>query len=343
MRNVWVFFVTLLFLIAINSPIYAGIHDVLSDDSYERFMREYQAQHLTEVEVKLLETCAYGTVQDLECFLKSHKHLQLNIFDQNGLTPLTWAIDSRDSQKVQILLNYRPQADPNFGTVVEPSPLWAVIEEYSAYPDEGERELLDTIVRLLVEAGADVNYTAPIEDWGQTPVGLKTASVLDLCSVYRESFGPEGSPGDDIVAFLREHGALYSNEVRAFTKPCPVVHGKKQRITAKFGQRTRFTLYHTGIDVALPVGTPVYAPTDGKVQIAGWHRTWGKWVVIAGHDGRQYRLAHLSRMVVQEGQDVRAGQIVGYSGATGLATGPHLHIGVLQNGLPVDPDALRLF
>jgi murein DD-endopeptidase MepM/ murein hydrolase activator NlpD len=94
---------------------------------------------------------------------------------------------------------------------------------------------------------------------------------------------------------------------------------------------------HPGIDIRGPYGTPVVAGGDGEVVFAGRDPGYGGLVVVA-HPGEIETLyAHLSALYVHAGQTVRRGQPVGAIGATGRATGPHLHYEVRVASVPVDP------
>jgi murein DD-endopeptidase MepM/ murein hydrolase activator NlpD len=95
--------------------------------------------------------------------------------------------------------------------------------------------------------------------------------------------------------------------------------------------------FHTGIDIAIPVGTPVYAAAPGRVIETGTRGGYGLLVVIDHGDGYSTYYAHLSRFLVSEGQFVEAGQAVALSGNTGLSTGPHLHFEIRRYGEPLNP------
>ena len=101
--------------------------------------------------------------------------------------------------------------------------------------------------------------------------------------------------------------------------------------------------FHSGIDLVAGRGTPVGAAASGRVVWAGpMAGGWGKLVIVAHRRGVRSMYAHLSRIDVQVGQDVRAGDQVGLVGSTGDATGPHLHFEVRLRGAAVDPlPALR--
>ncbi len=98
---------------------------------------------------------------------------------------------------------------------------------------------------------------------------------------------------------------------------------------------------HKGLDIAGPYGTAVVAAESGTVIEANnydsWGMSWGYYVLVYHNGTYTTRYAHLSSVAVSKGQTVSAGQIVGYEGATGNVTGPHLHFEVYQNGNRVDP------
>jgi murein DD-endopeptidase MepM/ murein hydrolase activator NlpD len=94
---------------------------------------------------------------------------------------------------------------------------------------------------------------------------------------------------------------------------------------------------HTGIDISAPIGTPVKVTADGVVIHSNWNGGYGRCVIVDHGNGYQTWYAHLSRMDVVEGQEIRQGDVVGQVGATGKATGPHLHYEVRIHATPVNP------
>jgi murein DD-endopeptidase MepM/ murein hydrolase activator NlpD len=91
---------------------------------------------------------------------------------------------------------------------------------------------------------------------------------------------------------------------------------------------TVYPHFHTGIDIAVPWGAPVHAAMAGRVEYAGWENGYGYTVVLLHDGGLRTLYAHLSRTAVRAGQAVAQGATVGLAGATGNATGPHLHFEV---------------
>jgi murein DD-endopeptidase MepM/ murein hydrolase activator NlpD len=94
---------------------------------------------------------------------------------------------------------------------------------------------------------------------------------------------------------------------------------------------------HTGVDYAAPTGTAVRSVGDGVVEAAGWQGGYGNTVVVRHRNGHSTLYGHLSKINVRKGQNVTQGQEVGAVGATGTATGPHLHFEFRVNGVHRDP------
>jgi len=95
--------------------------------------------------------------------------------------------------------------------------------------------------------------------------------------------------------------------------------------------------FHTGIDYSGPVGEPYVAAAAGTVISAGWNGNYGYCILIDHGNGVQTRYAHSSKLLVSAGQTVSKGQTIGLVGATGRATGPHLHFEIIINGDTVNP------
>lgn len=101
---------------------------------------------------------------------------------------------------------------------------------------------------------------------------------------------------------------------------------------------------HRGVDYAAPTGTPIYASGDGRVVTAASHHASGRHIVLQHGSRYQTKYLHLSRIAqgMTPGRRVRQGEIIGYVGATGWATGPHLHYEFLVDGVHKDPRGVKL-
>lgn len=113
------------------------------------------------------------------------------------------------------------------------------------------------------------------------------------------------------------------------------------RISSHFGYRTSPTAgastYHKGVDIAVPSGSYVLASKDGKVETAAYQSAAGNYVCISHGNGLYTYYMHCSKLLVSAGDKVEQGQVIAYSGSTGISTGPHLHFGVYVDGQYVDP------
>jgi murein DD-endopeptidase MepM/ murein hydrolase activator NlpD len=113
------------------------------------------------------------------------------------------------------------------------------------------------------------------------------------------------------------------------------------QLTSGYGMRTHPVLggrrNHAGVDLAAPTGTPVYATADGIVGRADWFSSYGLYISINHGAAMETRYAHLSRLAVAAGDNIKKGDLIGYVGSTGRSTGPHLHYEVRVEGLAVNP------
>jgi murein DD-endopeptidase MepM/ murein hydrolase activator NlpD len=121
---------------------------------------------------------------------------------------------------------------------------------------------------------------------------------------------------------------------------------KYANITSGFGNRRHpvlgYTRAHEGVDYGAPPGTPIWAVGDGQVKSAGWNGGCGKTVILRHRNGYDTVYCHMSAIAVAAGKPVSQKQIIGYVGATGLATGPHLHFAVKRGGAFVNPLQLKI-
>ncbi len=144
---------------------------------------------------------------------------------------------------------------------------------------------------------------------------------------------------EGIVLFLPGATLTEAERARAlgylFNKP---LHG---RFTSSFGiRRDPFTGgpgYHPGIDISAPYGTSVRASKEGRVVFAGWQGGYGKCIIIKHQFGFETVYGHLSRIIINQDDWIKVGQIIGRVGSTGRSTGPHLHFEVRKFGRPTNP------
>ncbi len=162
------------------------------------------------------------------------------------------------------------------------------------------------------------------------------AASTDLAPTFRESLSEYNFLKSASISNLyRNYPKQWQTNVRPSLWP---VEG---RLLSAFGSRTDpFSgegSIHTGVDLAAPRGTEVRAAADGIVMYADWMSGYGRLVIIDHGNRLQTYYGHLSRFLVVPGQEVRRGDVLGRSGASGRVTSPHLHYEVRIAGTPVNP------
>jgi len=158
-----------------------------------------------------------------------------------------------------------------------------------------------------------------------------------------QALAAEGLPP---LASDRHQAKVPQRQWNAFTQSCLAGLGKPLKnlaISSPYGMRVnpalRVRLFHRGVDYAAPAGTPVYAAQDGVVEMMEGRRNYGFYVRMGHAAGVETGYAHLLRFMpgLHHGSVLRKGDVIGFVGATGLATGTHLHYEVLVHGQPIDP------
>ena len=172
--------------------------------------------------------------------------------------------------------------------------------------------------------------------------------TIGIDSVRFALFDHAGKEFSAIMLSQRDSGNLYWNKdgeslQKAFLK-APL---KFTRISSGFSYARRHPVYgtvrpHTAVDYAAPTGTPVMAIGDGTIVSAGWAGGGGNTIKIKHNSVYTTSYMHLSKFApgMKAGRHVSQGEVIGYVGMTGTATGPHLDFRVWENGEPIDPLSL---
>ena len=188
-----------------------------------------------------------------------------------------------------------------------------------------------------------------------TSLQLMASEVSVSLGLKRNLEGPddiadEGPLVPNLKESIEEYNFLKSasfsrlnrNYARAWQKNVvPSMWPVNGRLLSRFGDRqdpfSGEGAFHTGVDISAATGTPVHAAADGIVYLADFEGGYGRMVVIDHGGGLSTRYAHLSRFDVIPGQEIRRGEVLGASGASGRVTSPHLHFEVRMGGTPVNP------
>lgn len=144
------------------------------------------------------------------------------------------------------------------------------------------------------------------------------------------------SASSRIGGHIRTSGYTYNSVVSRFIMP--VIGGE---ITSNYGDRihpiTGIKTHHAGLDIGVDEGTPVMASADGIIMMAGWYGGYGKVVMIKHGESFTTVYGHNSKILVNEGDMVKQGDIIALAGSTGNSTGPHCHFEIRVNGIDVNP------
>ncbi len=157
-------------------------------------------------------------------------------------------------------------------------------------------------------------------------IGLQLASFSFMASVI--------VPGlDDFTSHLTVMRETVYTVVES-----TIAEAKFRWPLAVFGISQRFSLYHPGMDLTDPRGTPIHPVADGKViSVQPGRLGYGNHILVEHADGVKSLYAHLSKLTVTEGDAVVKDSIIGEVGSTGWSTGNHLHLELYQDNTPVNP------
>lgn len=164
---------------------------------------------------------------------------------------------------------------------------------------------------------------------------LKIQNVMNIVNLIENKVKFEVANFNEINNKIKENSSLF--ESLPAIKPCDgeiSVHGFGMRLHPILG----VVKMHEGIDIITDIGTPVYAPGNGVVTFVGRRGGYGVALIIDHGYGYQTVYAHLSRIMVRYKQKVQRGELIAYSGNSGISTGPHLHYEVHYNGVKIDPE-----
>jgi len=213
-----------------------------------------------------------------------------------------------------------------------------VLQNMSSRDNDIYRVVLnaDPIPESVRQAGfGGADRYKDLEGYSSSDLLIETSKKMD--AIVRQAY-VQSKSYDEIERLAR------NKEKMLVSMPAiqPVDNKNSKGIVSGFGWRIhpvyKTEHFHTGVDFAAPLGTPVYATGDGVIERAdAGEQGYGNHVVIQHGFGYESLYGHLSRMAVTPGQKVKRGEIIGYVGSTGMSTGDHLHYEVIKNGVKVNP------
>lgn len=213
------------------------------------------------------------------------------------------------------------------------------------------------ILRPYIDKYQEINKTLTmrLEDFFMrfSRVLLAVTTAVSMSSAFADIHTTFVSAGSEESAQISEESSItltnadaakytssssysFSGNNTSWMSHMPVVNA---RSTSGWGVRTLMgtTRHHSGVDLAAPTGTPIYATGPGIVTKSGWGSGYGQYIDIDHGNGYTTRYAHASRLIARVGQKVKAGEHIANVGCTGRCTGPHLHFEVVKNGTRQNP------
>ncbi len=286
----------------------------------EEFLKKYHIpntrQEVSKLVKKVLWFIATATAFSIlviwiAFYLFDSPKEKMLIRENNELREQIEAINSK-LEKMEVVLNDIEERDDNiYRSIFEEEP----VPKEERFPFANEKYRYSSL--------SHDEAIALIENTLQ-----KTDDIMVRLSVQEKSL-------DEVEKMVSDKSAMLSS-IPAIT---PLK--KVTEISSGFGARYHPILKtlrrHTGVDIAAPKGTPVYATADGVISRENGGSGYGINVVI--NHGYSYKTvyAHLSKKTVRTGQKVKRGEVIGYVGNTGLSFGSHLHYEVRKNDIPVNP------
>lgn len=202
------------------------------------------------------------------------------------------------------------------------------VEDSGLTPKAPGADLYQQWFRGAVAERWTANGGTGLGDQIAASLGASTTAT-DLRAAIREAQGKVGESG----GLERPSGSARGPTHTTLPVAGPITSHFGERIHPVHGGHDE----HRGVDIAVPVGTPVRLPFAGRVFEVGESPTLGRYVIVEHPSGYRSLFAHLSEVSVETGTALRAGEPVARSGNTGRSTGPHLHYGLYRDGHAVDP------
>jgi murein DD-endopeptidase MepM/ murein hydrolase activator NlpD len=231
---------------------------------------------------------------------------------QQNTTPSTPNLPIKEPQKEPEAEFKVETSNIHFQSQFEPAkPLNPFVSEDTTTIDEGEAEVVEVVDSMQIG-----------DEW------VKIADyyvIWDSRSIDPYSMNPlEFNETIDLKLYDPKENRFWNTPVEA------------PRVTSNFG--FRWGRWHTGTDIDLETGDPVYSTFDGMVRVVGFDGSgYGRYVMVRHYNGLETLYGHMSKPLVESGQIVKAGDILGLGGSTGRSSGSHLHYENRYEGNPFDP------
>uniref|UniRef100_UPI002680078D peptidoglycan DD-metalloendopeptidase family protein n=1 Tax=Pseudaquabacterium pictum TaxID=2315236 RepID=UPI002680078D len=291
---------------------------------------------------------------------QGNKMVQARTDADGSLIELVARFPALDSQRAKTHFTRLTisRSDAGFRTLLETAPLMPQTRlgsgtiRSSLWAAADDAQLPDAIASQLIEIfSGDVDFHRELRRGDTFSVVFEALTADDQPITWNDATGRIVAAefvnhGRELQAVwfhdaAKGKGAYFAPDGKSLQRAFLASPLAFSRITSGFAQRFHPILQswraHNGVDYSAPTGTPVRVVGDGIVDLAGRQNGYGNVVQVQHANGRSTLYAHLSRIDVRQGQRVEQGQSIGAVGATGWATGPHLHFEFRVNGQFQDP------
>lgn len=221
--------------------------------------------------------------------------------------------------------------------------------KFSFYVDAGRAGIPARVVdSIIANLSGSVNFRRSIKRGNKFEVMFDQKRRLVYCGMEigrgnKDRVSVYGIEENGKMVYYRDNGIKVNQSAsKSFGRPLP----GQMVVSSPYGMRVHpvrgIRCYHSGVDLKASYGTPVYAIMDGVVVRASSYSGYGNCVEITHSSGYKSLYGHLSRYAVRYGSRVKKGQVIGYSGSTGVSTGPHLHLELARYNRVINPFSVKL-
>jgi len=215
--------------------------------------------------------------------------------------------------------------------------------EFETYKNKENQDFADFKSKILSEIN---NYIQQEEEWNLITIlgkGNVKESTISVNDNVVETKGKKVIVVDNNIT-KKEVIPDYVGEIKVIEKTNTIIHPLKTneyRISSVFGYRIhpvyKTKRFHSGMDIAAPVNTPVFSIMSGEVLGAGYVKGYGNYILILHKNGVKSSYSHLNKILVKKGEKINIGDKIGLVGKTGTATGYHLHFEIIKDNKKIDP------